>query len=113
MWDYRYSSLPKGNILELLHDFVNQFLSGGYNGVFLQSRVHNLASLFLFIFYSFVTSTYSHGLILGLSVLMQSIRVDIEKEHHGIQSSDVVVFFHLAHFATAFQCHKFSILKVK
>ncbi|RWR93245.1 Timeless protein [Cinnamomum micranthum f. kanehirae] len=75
VWDHGNLSMPKGNVLELLHDFVNQFLSGGYN------------------------------------VLMQSIRVDIEKEHHGIQNSDVINFFQLAHFATAFQCHKFSSLK--
>lgn len=30
-----HGSLPsaKDNILELVHDFVNQFLSGGYNGI--------------------------------------------------------------------------------
>ncbi|XP_058100318.1 uncharacterized protein LOC131245111 isoform X3 [Magnolia sinica] len=74
-WDHGSLSLPKENILELLHNFVNQFLSGGYN------------------------------------VLMQSIREDIEKEHHAIQSSDVIVFFEVAHFVTAFQHHKFSISK--
>ncbi|GMH08931.1 hypothetical protein Nepgr_010771 [Nepenthes gracilis] len=57
-------------ILELLHDFLNQFLSGGYN------------------------------------VLMQSIHEDIEKEHHAIQISDVVVFFQVAQFVMSFQYHK-------
>ncbi|KAL5999069.1 hypothetical protein ACLOJK_010019 [Asimina triloba] len=31
-WDQGGLTLPKENILELLHQFVNQFLSGGYNG---------------------------------------------------------------------------------
>ncbi|KAF8413264.1 hypothetical protein HHK36_001240 [Tetracentron sinense] len=74
-WDHGRLSSSKDNILELLHDFVNQFLSGGYN------------------------------------VLMKSIREDIEKEHHAIQNSDVVVFFQVAQFVTAFQHHKFLISK--
>ncbi|KAL5568479.1 hypothetical protein UlMin_025054 [Ulmus minor] len=66
-------SLPSSNeeILDFLHDFANQFLSGGYN------------------------------------VLMQSIREDIEKEHHTIQRSDIIVFFRVAQFVTSFQYHKF------
>ncbi|KAL5568467.1 hypothetical protein UlMin_025042 [Ulmus minor] len=66
-------SLPSSNeeILDFLHDFANQFLSGGYN------------------------------------VLMQSIREDIEKEHHTIQRSDIIVFFQVAQFVTSFQYHKF------
>lgn len=31
-WDHGGLPPSKDNILELLHDFVNQFLSGGYNG---------------------------------------------------------------------------------
>ncbi|CAK7324064.1 unnamed protein product [Dovyalis caffra] len=71
LWDH--GSLPsmKDNILELLHDFLNQFLLGGYND------------------------------------LMESIREDIEKEHHAIQNSDVVVFFQVAQFVTSFQYYKY------
>lgn len=38
-----------------------------------------------------------------LSVLMQSIREDIEKEHHAVQNSDVMVFFQVAQFVTSYQ----------
>lgn len=44
---------------------------------------------------------------------MQSIREDIEKEHHAIQKSDVFVFFQVVQFVTSFQYHKFSTSKVK
>lgn len=48
-----------------------------------------------------------------LSVLMQSIREDIEKESHAIQKSDVIVFFQVAQFVTSFQYHKFFNSKVR
>ncbi|KAF5467566.1 hypothetical protein F2P56_017378 [Juglans regia] len=41
-----------------------------------------------------------------LSVLMQSIREYIEKEHHAVQNSDVMVFFQVAQFVTSYQYHK-------
>ncbi|KAL5718707.1 hypothetical protein ACHQM5_011584 [Ranunculus cassubicifolius] len=65
----------KEKILERLYDFVNQFLSGGYNE------------------------------------LMQSVREDIAKEHPSIEKNDVVVFFLVAQFVTAFQRQKFLLLK--
>ncbi|XP_010537125.1 PREDICTED: uncharacterized protein LOC104811936 [Tarenaya hassleriana] len=70
VWEHGRISLAKDSILKLLHDFINQFMTGGYN------------------------------------VLMQSILDDIEKEHHSIQSSDIVVFFQVAQFITSFQCCK-------
>ncbi|KAK2983623.1 hypothetical protein RJ640_023157 [Escallonia rubra] len=75
VWDDGTVPSTKENILRLLHDFINQFLSGAYN------------------------------------VLMQSIREDIEKEHHAIQKNDVVVFFQVARFVTAFQYRKSVILE--
>ncbi|XP_052180758.1 uncharacterized protein LOC127793960 [Diospyros lotus] len=75
VWDYGKLPSTKDNILELLHGFVNQLLSGGYN------------------------------------VLMQSIREDIEKEHHIIQNSDIVIFFQVAQFVTSFQYYKSLFLK--
>ncbi|XP_010261437.1 PREDICTED: protein timeless homolog isoform X2 [Nelumbo nucifera] len=75
VWDHGKFSSPKDKILELLHNLLNQLLSGGYN------------------------------------VLMQSIREDIEKEHHAIQNSDVAIFFQVAQFVTAFQHHKSLIWK--
>nr|GEU97454.1 hypothetical protein [Tanacetum cinerariifolium] len=42
----------------------------------------------------------------GYNVLMQSIRVDIEKEHHAIENSDVVAFFQVAEFVMSFQNQK-------
>ncbi|KAJ6687606.1 PROTEIN TIMELESS-like protein, partial [Salix koriyanagi] len=71
LWDHERLPSMKDDILELLHDFLNQFLSGGYND------------------------------------LMESIREDIEKEHHAIQNSDIVVFFQVAQFVTSFQYHKY------
>lgn len=44
---------------------------------------------------------------------MQSIIRDIEKEHHAIQTSDVLMFFHLAQFVTSFQHHKCQLTKVR
>lgn len=35
-WDHGSLLLPKKNISELLHNFLNQFLSGGYNGRVMQ-----------------------------------------------------------------------------
>ncbi|XP_041011926.1 protein timeless homolog isoform X2 [Juglans microcarpa x Juglans regia] len=69
-WDIGRLTSTKDKILELLHDFVSQFLLGAYN------------------------------------VLMQSIREDIEKEHHAVQNNDVMVFFQVAQFVTSFQYHK-------
>lgn len=48
-----------------------------------------------------------------VSVLMRSIREDIEKEHPSIQKSDVAVFFQVAEFVTSFQCYKYSASKVR
>ncbi|KAM3729911.1 hypothetical protein ACB098_12G046900 [Castanea mollissima] len=53
--------------------------------------------------YDFVSQFLSGG----YNVLMQSIREDIEKEHHAIQKNDVIVFFQVAQFVTSFQHHKF------
>lgn len=33
-WNHGRMPSSKDKILELLHDFVNQFLTGGYNGIF-------------------------------------------------------------------------------
>ncbi|CAL0316025.1 unnamed protein product [Lupinus luteus] len=76
-WDHPKLPSTKDKILELLHGFLNQFLSVGYN------------------------------------VLMRSIREDIEKEHPAIQRSDIVVFFEVAEFVTAFQFYKYSTSKTK
>ncbi|KAJ8752854.1 hypothetical protein K2173_008589 [Erythroxylum novogranatense] len=43
----------------------------------------------------------------GFNALTQSIREDIEKEHNGVQNSDVIIFFQVAQFVTSFQYHKF------
>ncbi|KAH9307878.1 hypothetical protein KI387_035789, partial [Taxus chinensis] len=37
------------------------------------------------------------------NVLMQSVREDIRREHQAIQNSDIIVFFEVAHFFTAYQ----------
>ncbi|KAF3627845.1 putative G-type lectin S-receptor-like serine/threonine-protein kinase-like isoform X1 [Capsicum annuum] len=71
VWDQGRLPATKNKILNLLYDFINQFLGGGYN------------------------------------VLMQSVRDDIEKEHHAIQNSDIVIFFEVAQFVTSFQYNKF------
>ncbi|CAH9069905.1 unnamed protein product [Cuscuta europaea] len=70
-WDHVRLPSTTNKILELLYDFINQFLEGGYN------------------------------------VLMHSVREDIEKEHHSIQNSDVLIFIQVAQFVISFQYHKF------
>ncbi|EXB72485.1 hypothetical protein L484_011488 [Morus notabilis] len=75
-WDHGILPSSKDEILKLLHDFVNHFLSGG-----------------------------------GYNVLMQLLREDIEKEHHSVQQSDVIVFFQVAQFVTSFQYYKFFTFK--
>ncbi|XP_020570997.1 protein timeless homolog [Phalaenopsis equestris] len=65
----RVLSLQEENILGLLHNFLNQFLHGGYN------------------------------------VLMQTIRDDIIKEQQEIQKSDIITYFQVIRFITAFH-HK-------
>nr|XP_043607657.1 protein timeless homolog [Erigeron canadensis] len=42
----------------------------------------------------------------GYNILMQSIREDIEKEHHAIENNDVTTFFQVAEFVMSFQNHK-------
>nr|CAD1824075.1 unnamed protein product [Ananas comosus var. bracteatus] len=41
-WDHGSLLLPKKNISELLHNFLNQFLSGGYNGRVMQSILRDI-----------------------------------------------------------------------
>lgn len=48
-----------------------------------------------------------------LSVLMQSIREDIEKEHNAVQNSDVIMFFQVSQFVTSYQYHKLLKSKVR
>lgn len=52
-WDHPRFPSTKDKILELLHGFVNQFLSGGYNGMIFQNISHNLlyvcASIYMYI----------------------------------------------------------------
>lgn len=59
-----------------------------------------------FFFLSYGTTRFSI-LIQLPTVLMQSVRDDIEKEHHAIQNSDILIFFQVAQFVTSFQYHKF------
>uniref|UniRef100_A0A7N0TEM8 Timeless N-terminal domain-containing protein n=1 Tax=Kalanchoe fedtschenkoi TaxID=63787 RepID=A0A7N0TEM8_KALFE len=76
-WDPSILPSTEHGILRSLHDFVKQFLKGGYN------------------------------------VLMESIREDIEKEHHAIENSDVAVFFGVAQFITSFQYHNLLSTKIE
>lgn len=48
----------------------------------------------------------------GYNVLMQSVREDIRREHPSIQTSDIIVFFEVAHFFTAYQRCRVSNRKV-
>lgn len=74
-WDHGSLLFPKENILELLHNFMNHFLSGGYNA------------------------------------LMQKIRNDVTNQHQDIGTDDIILFFQVAQFVTAFQCQKVSIMQ--
>ncbi|KAF5186178.1 Timeless family protein [Thalictrum thalictroides] len=57
--------------------------------------------------YDFVNQLLSGG----YNELMESVREDIEKEHPAIQKNDVVLFFQVAQFVTAFQRQKFLLIK--
>ncbi|CAH1416725.1 unnamed protein product [Lactuca virosa] len=87
------------NILRLLHDFTNQFLLGGYNGNY--CILNETICCYPWCHYSLLISPYVFSI-----VLMQSIREDIEKEHHVIENTDVVIFFQVAEFIMSFQNHK-------
>ena len=47
VWDHGSLPSAKDNILELVHDFVNQFLSGGYNGISFVMKWSLFFTLFL------------------------------------------------------------------
>lgn len=49
----------------------------------------------------------------GYNVLMQSVREDIRREHPSIQTSDIIVFFEVAQFFTAYQRCRVSNRKEK
>ncbi|CAN1267612.1 Topoisomerase 1-associated factor 1, partial [Linum perenne] len=74
VWDHDKFPVTKDKILELLHDFMKQFLSGSYNA----------------------SSS-------DIPVLIKSIREDIEKEQIAVQKSDIIVFFQVVQFVTSFQ----------
>lgn len=102
-WNHENIYLPNQKILKLLCNLVNQLISGGYNGKLLSNNLP------LSIIIILPTMTDNPTLIL---VLMQSIQDEIERDHHAIETGDVNIFFKVAHFITAFQHHKFSVLKV-
>jgi len=55
VWDHARFPSMKDNILVLLHDFLNQFLSGGYNGISSEFDVLFLSFLcfvFIFLYYA-------------------------------------------------------------
>lgn len=77
-----------------------------------------LLEVFIFI----LAPSFSSPLVLKLvfickpncvSVLMQSIQEDIEKEVPAIQSSDIISFFRVAQFVVSFQYHKIAFSKVR
>ena len=43
------------------------------------------------------------GFMLLLAVLMQTIKLDIRSERNNVQSNDIVMFFAVANFYTAYQ----------
>lgn len=49
----------------------------------------------------------------SVSVLMKSIREDIDREHPAVRKSDVNIFFQVAEFVTSFQFYKYSASKVR
>jgi hypothetical protein len=51
LWDHGRLPSMKDNILELLHDFLNQFLSGGYNGICSEIKIisHKTFACFCFL----------------------------------------------------------------
>ncbi|KAI3956425.1 hypothetical protein MKX01_016838 [Papaver californicum] len=74
-------------------------------------RLSSSKEIILELFHSFINQFLSAG----YNVLMQSIREDIGKdeEGHSIQSNDVIVFFQVTQFVTAFQHQIFLVSKQK
>lgn len=74
-------------------------------------KLSSSKEIILELFHSFINQFLSAG----YNVLMQSIREDIGKdeEGHSIQSNDVIVFFQVTQFVTAFQHQTFLVSKQK
>ncbi|KAI3888490.1 hypothetical protein MKX03_015120 [Papaver bracteatum] len=74
-------------------------------------KLSSSKEIILELFHSFINQFLSAG----YNVLMQSIREDIVKdeEGHSIQSNDVIVFFQVTQFVTAFQHQTFLVSKQK
>ncbi|CAA6665934.1 unnamed protein product [Spirodela intermedia] len=70
------------------------------NLVATRSKISSLLRNFLD---QFLTGAYN--------VLMQSACEDIEKDQHEIQTSDIIIFYHVAYFVTNFQHHRLSVWK--
>ncbi|BAF16829.1 Os05g0210500 [Oryza sativa Japonica Group] len=90
-WDNELLYTPREGTMEMIRNFLEQFLSGGYNGETTIFHFH-----------------VKLGITQCLPVLMQSVCDDIVKEHHSIQKSDITTFFKVARFVLAFQHEKAS-----
>lgn len=101
--DGRGVQLMNSNILVLVHGFMKQFLSGGYNGKIWQNKLHSCTCTCSFFFHFLhILPVINLGC---LSVLMQSVRDDIEKDHPTVQKSDILNFVKVAKFVISFQYH--------
>jgi timeless len=98
-WDNELLYIPKEGIMETLRSFLDQFLSGGYNGNLIVF-VYQTITVFFFLCKLGITQCFS--------VLMQSICDDIVKEHQSIEKSDNITFFKVVRFVLAFQHEKAS-----
>lgn len=57
VWDQGQLPSTKDSILESLHDFLNQFLSGGYNGIYF---VLEIGSFFIYLCFHLIAGACFH-----------------------------------------------------
>lgn len=100
-------TLIKGNPCSVSHDPLiiahTKHRGPAKRTIWDQGRVPATNNKLLHFLYDFINQFLGGG----YNVLMQSVRDDIEKEHHAIQNSDIVIFFQVAQFVTSFQYKKF------
>lgn len=100
-------TLIKGNPCSVSHDSLaiahTKHRGPAKRTVWDQGRLPATKNKILHLLYDFINQFLGGG----YNVLMQSVRDDIEKEHHAIQNSDILIFFQVAQIVTSFQYNKF------
>ena len=109
-WDHGRLPSPKDEILELLHDFVNQFLSGGYNGMqHLEWKM--IVSIDLVSIYLFLCSISCCFCHLNVIHSCTSFNADAPRGYWKGTSLDTAEWY-CCLFSGCSVCYLFSVLQV-